>query len=1385
MKKTFFLFFLFLFLNLFFSQYSAEELKISNIALDASCKKFWEKDLSKEYILSKSNEFIKLYSSLSGIKRNIYNPALFYTLESLELNNWSTSDVDVYALDLKVPAEFSKEKEKIKSAYSKVQKAKSSYAQASKFYDQITKTFGLSLYLKFISISLRAVDPLKFYSDLLNLLTFFFDQFLGGLLTNDFVDFSISWEDSMADATDSLQSCVSALDTIFKSAENKALKLYENGIEEPSYFGKPKEVYNQWKEFVKFSKIYSNPQSFDESTTPSFLYGLVYRNSNLVRDTCNLEQPFPIFYSTDEIFNTACIASEGSLLEFALTMNLKLNQAIDILEKERDEAKTINSNLKKEAEEKIKKVQFNEPLKFSQEDLFFAPTTSFKVLNVSGELNQLYNSMIFYSNQAKAYFDSAQRSKKAVEQIQLFKNSSENYRLAIQAAEQLEQLMKQKSNISCHYANSELNSLFLAIKKLEAEKNHSALGQALEIYNSASSLIQKAQSSSKESDKYLSCKEAYFLILNGQQKSAQSISISRTLLNKFLEYIVAGEKMGADVSVYKEKHAEFKKLLDLNYSLDPQDIQSNILSIKNYLHNFMEEENNLHETILELLDKSQGTQKEFLNSYNQKLKAYRENDQWNLYAFKNRNALLSFLRSSLKQLQNNLENYVKSYICKNASFYSNYQLAIVDESFKIVASWESSNPLDISFIDGLQLSCPLEADLSNSAIKEKSKNIESAIISNKTLKLVLSSLSSLEKISINFTDEKKAFSSTLQNCLLTISSSDKISLESNYSINSLYQTNSVQFYVPWTTINDNLDSKLYSQTGVYNGILTMYNSSPAIRFVLPLSSSKVLANVIVKSSLARQFDYSEQKLTPDKEGYFIYSYKLNLGKLPCKNILLERVEKFSNISNLEIFSTNAAIKNIKTYSGGELSYWKATINSQSEPIILSISFKFSDLEKWFNSSYSELLEKAKEAQDSYSLNLLESAKQSFQSKDYTSAAKKLAEVQKRLANLILKKEKIELAKEKILSVTKKIEELSGFNSTDNKKILNIKTLLNSLTNAVQSANRTLSLDPDNAIDNLEKSIEKTNKDIQKELSSLEPKTQKRLDTLISIYSKAKLDQSNLASISDKLGKIREAIIENDFIKALLNLYSASDALDKEEKAAVDLLLEKLAELNSKKTKLQNSADELIVKWDKYFSDAKLLEGAKILFRPPIASKDVQNYKKPIVNLFKNWVEENSTKIDKLALAIEKNELILSRAEDSINSSYASYSQAKAKLEEKALSLLKTAKALNSKQDSAKALEQEDIAKAEELIEKEEYGQAIVLLDRLLRASHSFEAEKEKGSLPIFEIFVSLIFILAIAYVLLQSQKKKKAQEKKEIKTLKKSEENVEENKNIEQKQIKN
>ncbi|MEM4137837.1 MAG: hypothetical protein QXH71_04345 [Candidatus Anstonellaceae archaeon] len=1365
MKKLVFFLFLFIFLNFVFSE-AVEDIKISSLNINATCKEFWKKDLPPKLFVS---------NFLDGKK--IYSPYLFYTLESLNLINWSVDEADPTTLDVNIPSSFNREKQLLKDSYSLAKEAKNYYDLAYLKYKEIALT------LKFFKLLMPIVFPPLLFLGIQNEIELLID-FLNQpysldleddiLISNIFLleDYSFYWEKSISAATSSLKYCTSALNSFFISVEKKAILLYENGVEDQAYYGKPKEIYNEWKEFVQLSKNYSI-NKIRSSTEPA-MYAWIYFLANSVQQTCNLEKIFPYFYPMDYLFNNACVLKNGNLLDFVIKMDKKMSMALESLQAEGEAAFNSTSALKTKVEEKIKKINLEEPMRFSGDEIFSIQLSGIKISNISGSIEELYDSMNSYFAEGQSYFNSASKSKKLVEKILLYKKSYSSYELAMEAAEQLEELLAQKSNISCSYAESELNSLSAKIKKVQTQKDHSLLANLLETYNSASLLIDKAKNSKKLSEKFLNCKKAYLIISNSYSSDA-SLSISEALLKKFLEYITAGEKMGADVSLYKKNYEQFKKLLSLNYSSLSEDIEANILSIKSYLNNFMEEESSLHQSILYLVENSKDTQKEFFNSYNKKLSQYRENNQWNLYAFKNRNALISFLRSSLKQLQQNIENYLKDAICKNANLHKTTQEAItVDQLLKISGSWESSNPFNIAFPKGLQFSCKVDLDISNNAIKSKSSNIEKVIISNKTLQIVLSSLAPLENIYINFSEDKKPFSSSLQNCLLTISPNNRISLDSNYTINGLYSSEIVQFFVPWDVVLDNTQAKLYNGFSFYDGVLSVNNNnSPAIKFMFPLNSPKNQIGVAIRSNLPRNLESSEEKIEAQKDGKYLNSYKLKLNFPQCKNIFLQRTEKFSNISNLKVVSSEASVKNLKHYSLGESVYWEALLNSKSDgSITLVVSFEFADLERWFNSSYSELLAKAKKYNDEYCIKLLESALQSFRSKDYNTTTKKLNEVKKRLDLLELKKEKVELAQQKIKLMGERVEALESLISQDTKKISTIRSFANNLKNAIESANRTLLADPDNSIATIEKANAKLNSEILKQINTIQPKAQKKLDNLISIYLDVGLDQENLSSIADDMAKVRELIISDDLIASLKLLYAVEDKIEVEEKLANNLIVQQLAEMNTKKINLEKMAQELVLKLDKYFLEAKTLEEAKTLFKPPLASKEVQNYKKPLLNLFKGWGEEKTNSTEILVKNLKKNQIILKTAQEVINSTSQSYSKAQDKLVNKANSLLATAKVLLNSSSAKQTDLEEKISKAQELINSAEYSQAIVLLEKLIRSfePNSTSSDLEKENLPLFEIAVSVIFVLAIAYILLKSYKPKPLQQKKEIKTLKKSQE---------------
>jgi hypothetical protein len=132
-----------------------------------------------------------------------------------------------------------------------------------------------------------------------------------------------------------------------------------------------------------------------------------------------------------------------------------------------------------------------------------------------------------------------------------------------------------------------------------------------------------------------------------------------------------------------------------------------------------------------------------------------------------------------------------------------------------------------------------------------------------------------------------------------------------------------------------------------------------------------------------------------KPGVYSYSYKLVLKDLAsCDNIYLERKENSMNISNLKIESLVPGYQvDSKDYSssGGLWSIKIKRLYSSAQPLVLKVYYEFSDPISWFNSNYYNLLSKANQLNNSYSLSLLEKAKIYASNNDFTNAIKKIQE----------------------------------------------------------------------------------------------------------------------------------------------------------------------------------------------------------------------------------------------------------------------------------------------------------------------------------------------------------------------------------------------------------
>ncbi|MFN3909922.1 MAG: hypothetical protein ACK4J0_01660 [Candidatus Anstonellaceae archaeon] len=1372
---------------------SEENLKISSLAFEPICTKFWEKDWVSIYILKYNPDFFKKILK----NESNYLLELAITPASARLHFWKTGTKEKFEINSQLQEKFSTEKQKLLQAHTYAYDANLSFNRLLDILERfLERNSALDRFISWLTNDNEEVFAFV-KNNRFDIVAF--GLIPGGLLTNfllntftDIVEdndnltaFSSSWKESMNAFSNSLDTCAQATNKIFLETEKKAILLYRQGIESEGYFGSPKEIYNQWKNFVKGAKYYSNPTNLlpsNPSGSKSSLYGLAYRSALNIKNTCSYPGDLPIFDwpTPDLFFNAACTLEENSLLSYALEMDKQLQTAYLELQEEHSKIEKFSEELKQNFSLKRKELDLNKPDLFFSDEIFDISLNTIKVSNVSGSIQELYSTMKEYSLVAEEYFKEAKSNRQLVVSMLFYKNSSENYLKSLEAIEQMNFLMEQKTNTACTYAKRELDLLSKEIKKASESKENAKLVDLVSTYNSNNKIFEKAQNSNKLGEKFNLCKEAYLSLINfpSTLNKTQNNALARSLLKKFLEYIKSGEKIGADVSEYRRTYENMDKLIEQNYLVDVLDIEANIKSIKNYLNSFMQEETDLYIQISSILEKTPTINKALYSSFNLKMKEYRDNEGWNLVAFKNKNSLNSFLKSTLKQLNKNLVEYLEKTLCNQAKFYPiQISLPKVDTTLNIGGRWEGINPLGINFDDSLELSCTLPIPFSNSAIKAKSENIEKIILSGSSMKLSLNSLDAYQTLFVNFSEEKKPFSLSSEKCLLTITKENNILFSANYTIKALYNSEAVSFERPWDKSLDKIDAKIFAQEGgAYNGRLKLTQSlEPMIEFTLPLKNEINNFFASISSSLKRDFQTSQETLLSSNNSSFLYSYKLNLGKLPaCNNIYVEREEKAKNIKNLKINAIGGTVKKLEVYPLQTSSLWKANITKTTTTNLeLIISFNFVDIEQWFNQTYNELYIQARDSSDDYSLGLLEKAKNAFGLSDYGTASRILNQVKSRIISLQINKEEYSIFSEKLKQAKEMLSKLSSISVSDSKKSIKLKSFINFLSSSIEEATKLSNSDVQKASERLEKDLNKLNIDVEKEINSLYSQLQQRGDEFILLSSKTNLSVEGLNTALDSLLKAKELLIENNFIDALAEVYKASDLLDKIQNSA--WLSEGIfEELSNKKIQLEKNIETLIEKLEVYLKGAKAIENSKLLYKPPLSSTEAKNIQKPLNSIFKNWVEPKnlspSTPTPKILQMVVKNQEILAQASKTYNNTEKKYLDAKNSLQAKASALLNNAKSiLDSLEDNTRKEElTKEINKAEELIVKEDYASAILLLDKLIKNySSSSSSQAQSSSLPLLEIFVSIVFVAAIVYILFQSKNKPKKPEQKEIKSLKK------------------
>lgn len=1378
-----FLFILIIFFSISFAQ-SDEEIKISSYALEPFCNNFWSLGWNSNYILSQNNLFVKFSMDLASLfekdlrpNQKIYSPYLRYTIDSLYLDAWSIQEKDITG-NSEDFLNFQKEKNTILKGISDAKEAKKHLNLLNNidpFFGHILTNpleFNLPILLGDNVLIINLLNPLNFTFDIFNFLVSFYYSGKG-------LEWSNEWDLVMEKSSSALFNCASGLNSIFLAAQSKALNLYEEGIEQEGYISESKEAYIEWKNFVKNVKSYVKNKKQDSTIYSK--YALAYLWSENINKVCKDPPSLPVFspYSSVAfIFNQSC-SLDDSLLSYALSMNHKLDKANEILEKDLEASYSKASNTKSSFLDLQKDLISNEPLVFAQDDFFASRTQTLKVVNFSGSIDQLYNQVFVYSDLAQEDMKFASSKIPKVNKILLYQNATAKYLKAIETINQLNSIMSQKTDFACQQAQKEVNRLENSInsQKTSSNTNYTKLALLTQSYNSALSYLEDSQKELKLGKKFSLCQKAYLAAIYSDETANNAI-ISN-LLNSFKEYILAGEKIGADVSEYRQTYEAFSSLFKSNYDLDPQDIQSNILSIKNYLNSFLEKENNLYQKIVSLLTQVKTFNNQLYSEFFFEISKYRDKDGWSLYAFKNREKLNSFLDSFDKKLNKELNSYLSNKICQNAKFYPiNYAPAYTASSIDIGGSWESFNPLSIS-VSNLNISCDFDYPFSYSSIKAKSENIQKIALNSKQLIIYFDYLGAGEKIFISFSENAIPVNIASSSCNLFIQSNNLINLDANYTLNSLYAGSTI-LNISWGSISDSIVANAQSSDmAVYPGTLRLNKNTqkPQVEFLVPLQKGKNIYHITISSNIKRNFDIQEQVVSSPKPGVYSYSYKLVLKDLAyCDNIYLERKENSMNISNLKIESLVPGYQvDTKDYSssGGFWSIKIKRLSSSAQPLVLKVYYEFSDPISWFNSNYYNLLSKANQLNNSYSLSLLEKAKIYASNNDFTNAIKKIQEADKYLLDLEINKDKHKVLSSKIEELTTYLNSLENFSSTNstlNNKILKLKSNIKS---SIQTALSKSNLDVDEAILYLEKSIASLNSDIDKEFNSLLAKLEKNLDNLSSYAFKNNIESESLTNASEQIKLAKKYLNENKNLDALLALYSASVSLEKASQELNTSGASLLEDLISKKSSLENKFSSLSEDLTKYLEDAKLLESKKTLFKPKLSSKDAQSILKSIAIAFKGWQDLSNASFDKVAAKLEQNQNILENAANLYSSASAKHLEAKNFLSEKAETLLDKAKikAASITQEDKKSDLLAKISNAENLIKQEKYANAILELSDVLSSKLEQSAQSQENNFPIFEILITIVFVAAIIYVILKSKpnlQQSKTNLKNEPKTLKKA-----------------
>ena len=1353
--------------------------------------------------------------NLNPSKEPLYRTPLQQTLLSTGINEWDASTAQKGETFLK--EKYPKASKSLGTAYENAMLAKASFRDASNKSNAFLKIYMTKreIFEQLVSsaadagVTIYSYHPLAeeidkeefsknlteifynspaFREDDLWVELALFSYALPAIAQNspDAISYGKSWKSALTHEFDAMKGAQEAASEIFGNAQKNASALEHMGVAHPSYHGNALPAYQKWQDFLTLSsrKINSgvlpqHPQTLDEKYAFSFL------SLRQMRSICLNPQDLPVFAENANLsktFNLLSSADEGGIIFGAMEFDASLAKAKATMRGELEGEHSSASWKKDENTALALFLEKNNIEKFSLYGEFsYAPKPYEGPSAVGGTISGLYSLFNDFSSLANASYSRASSQMKdgarknyAALAIHNFKNSSYYFSMANISAHQLNKSMAQRRDSACKSAKEKLDLL----KEKLLEQEPASLGTSLstsraaELFSDANKSFQGTKYELSIGNQYELCMQSahYSSLAQAHLDSSDSLVEDAQVLqalSTFQMLVDAGKKMGEDVFAYESSLASFKKLKAIGGASLLGEINSQISSIHSFLNSRLSPQSEKYALLSSYAHALQSQSPASASQFYSKFSKLRKGEMWSYDAIKEFETLGSILLAQETILKKQMSGAINASICDNAAWLPLSLSPAEANSFSQMGGrWQSQNKISADFDEEVQISCPFPIPFNPADAKMLPENIKSAYSAQGEMRLSLPQAHAYDTLWVEFEKEGVAFSASQNSCMLEINEYGKMLLNANYSFAYLYEPAAASLSIPW------------GEGLFFDGASLTLNTKKSFEPAFPfISNTTFILSEIGGANSASAYIWADgyvlqkknMSITPLKESEKLQvSYFLEPSSLPpCQKAQIALFEDGQGkLENLHLESNESSASFLSARYAGKTS-WALSLSPVPDggSVLIFVKYEISEPAKWVESTLYILRSQSYANSDEGALEMADLAQKAFDAGQREEAYKIIQNLQTRLSSHYSDDGKSMHAWEADYAQGKEIlHELENLSQVSSPWKPLIQNWAERLSSSLFDAN---SLAQEGQMQKAREKYAKAYLSLKEDISK---EAQKDYNGLYSMHLQVmestaiegapELPKSySNAQISLEEASLMLATAQS--INSLPRLAHARDGISAAHSSAILFASQKFEAQNTEYAIYLQNTQNLSLVLDAYLQSLASLDSAGAHFtQGTLSKKEAENMQKELQKPISGWKAEPDADSGKTLTLIMQRDVLLEDANAKLGIHKERAAQASSSLESSAKNLYRAAylalEDLKKKHPQASSIPSlsSDLDALATLLKDENWPEAIVMGESIIKRADASSPAQE-GKLPLEMILITILFVVAAAYVLLFQMPPKK------------------------------